>query len=67
MLTVEVPDTAAISELGQEGLEDIEEPPDRNKRQIEGGDSEPKHRGNETVSQWLLVRGSLRIEGATMY
>ncbi len=37
MLTVEVPDTAAISKLGQEGLEDIEEPPDWNKHQIEGG------------------------------
>ena len=30
------------------------------------GDSKISHRGNETVSQSLLVRGSLWIEGATM-
>ncbi|KAI9440268.1 hypothetical protein BJY52DRAFT_1229521 [Lactarius psammicola] len=53
-----LPYTAAISELGQKGLEDIEELPDRNKHQIKGGDSEPSHRDNKTsATDWACGSG----------
>ncbi|KAI9447084.1 hypothetical protein BJY52DRAFT_1228477 [Lactarius psammicola] len=62
-----VKDTAAISELGQEGLEDIEEPPDRNKRQIEGGDSEPSHRDNKTsATDWACGNGIANRAGVAV-